>query len=251
MEDTMETETQTQDKMVEAPLGFEGVVTFADDALNEQARKHKIVLEGVCSRCAHCSLGLTDAVSVQRGIGPVCSKKGYAEQPEIESDPVEALIMLSKWPFLVDFLTRYSGGLEKGNVQKLMNGLVRLCSLNRKTEVHDACTDALERLGYLKLASLLRQCLCVVEIRDSQNNPNHQVCWVKKSDWSPSWSWKIRKAVPDAFFSRQEKGMLYPIEFKKAVWHLIKEEYAGLCVRCPDGKAVRIPSLQQADNVAA
>jgi hypothetical protein len=225
-------------KVAEAPVGYAGVIMQNRDALGRRERKGKIVLEGVASRCCHCSLKLTDAVSIQRGIGPICSKKGYLEEPD-QPDEIAAMAILSEYPELVDFLV--ANWKSKGDgVRGLMNGLVHICSLNRKTHVHDVCTEAIELLGYRNLASQLRESLAVAEIKDSKGNPNHFAIWIKKSEWTPGWRRAFRGAFPHSHFSRNDKGMLFKKEDKGRVWGLLKQFYLGYCLKVPGGKTVRI-----------
>jgi hypothetical protein len=235
-------EMTSEGKVREAPVGFEGLITTDQDVLSNAERKYQIVLEGVCTGCAHCGMPLRDAVSVQRGIGPICSKRGYLEDPEEPGDPIEAMYALAKWPHLVNLLVKESKGLDKGDVRELLNGLVRICSLNRRTDVHDACTDAIETLGYTRLASMLRESLCAAEIRESKDNPSFYVLWIKKSEWTPQWRYDYRNAFPNSQFSRKEKGMLFPKDpvAKRQVWGLLLKHYEGLCAKVPGGKAVRI-----------
>lgn len=129
---------------------------------------HKnLVLDGACSNCACCGQDLSDAVSIQRGIGPKCSQKGYLEE-EVEGDLFEAYVVLSGFPELYRFLKDH---YEPLGLRGLINGLVRTASLNRprgrgqkdgNLEVFRACCDAVEAVGHKKMAALLRNTLVAV-----------------------------------------------------------------------------------------
>ena len=160
------------------PLTFVGGVTTVKRAHGE------LILDAVCTNCGHCGLALTDSVSVQRGIGPSCSKKGYSEDP-VDGDEVQALISLAEYPELVEFLTEH---YKPQGVRGLVNGLVRICSLNRKSPVHAACTEAIDALGYKRMASLLRESLAIAEVKVDKAYPDYLHVWVKKSAWSYSWT---------------------------------------------------------------
>lgn len=126
---------------------------------------HKdMLLDGVCESCACCGQPLTDSVSVQRGMGPVCSKKGYSEDPT-DPDEMGAFICLSEFQELVEFLTKHYRPL---GLRGLVNGLVRVASLNRprgrdqrdgNSKLFRACCDAIEHLGYIKMSNVLRDIL--------------------------------------------------------------------------------------------
>jgi len=200
-------------------------------------RRHKLVFEGVCTNCAHCSQPLSDAVSIERGIGPVCSKKGYMEDPKV-SDEIQAMIDLAEFPSLVTFLVeRY----KPQGVRSMMNALVKICSLNRRSPVHPACCDAIESLGYTRLASTLRESIAVVEISVLSASDDRLKVWVKKSEWNWRWTTEIRQIL-GAGYSTQHKGTLVPAARKRELWNLIKKHYAGLCCKTPTG-TVKIPAV--------
>ncbi len=188
----------------------------------KSGQRHKLVFQGVCSNCAHCGMPLTDSVSIERGLGPICSAKGYLEEPT-NPDEMQAMIDLAEYPALVEFLVKKYKPL---GVRGLMNGLTKICSLNRRSPVHSACTDAIDSLGYTKLASLLRESIAVIELKHQSPTVFH--LWVKKSEWHPAWSYDLRR-IAGAYFSRQEKGWMIPKAEKPALWALMLRHYEGLC----------------------
>jgi len=196
----------------------------------------QLVFEGVCTHCGHCGQPLSDAVSIQRGIGPVCSKKGYHEDPVV-SDEIQAMIDLAEFPVLVEYL---NAKYRPQGVRGLMNGLVRICSLNRRSPVHQACTDAIESLGYNNLAAALRESVSVVEIADHEKvRPGYFLVHVKKSDWNWAWTNALR-SVPGSFPSRYpHKGTCIPKSEKRALWNLMLRHFAGLYAKTPTG-AIKI-----------
>jgi len=196
----------------------------------------QLVFEGVCTHCGHCGQPLSDAVSIQRGIGPVCSKKGYHEDP-VASDEIQAMIDLAEFPVLVEYL---NAKYRPQGVRGLMNGLVRICSLNRRSPVHQACTDAIESLGFNNLAAALRESVSVVEIMDHEKvRPGYFLVHVKKVDWSWAWTNALR-AVPGSFPSRYpHKGTCVPKSEKRALWNLMLLHYSGLYAKTPTG-AIKI-----------
>ncbi len=228
--------------------------------LYKKQRHGQLILEGVCTHCAHCALKLTDAESVERGLGPICSKKGYFEEPK-DGDEMQAFIDLAEYPELVEFLTKH---YKPQGVRGLVNGLVRVCSLNRKSEVHKACTDAIESLGYKSLASLLRESLCVVEIKESEKHPGSVEIWCKKADWKYSFTNALR-ALQGAFFSKALRATVVPMHrfvtvdvgsevqnkteafigwdpttgkkdtHKRIVWNLLMRHYKDFFVKTPKG----------------
>jgi hypothetical protein len=219
-------------KVTEAPLGATTAYMPVQDALGVRGRKNKVVMEGVCSHCAHCGIGLKDAVSIQRGIGPICSKRGYNDPDPEQVDEMGAMFALGEYPELVKYLNDH--WKSKGH-RGLMNGLVRIASLNRKTPVHEACCDAIDSLGWRKLASTLRESLAVMEIKDSKTHAEHFEVWIKKTEYKYAWSRDMRVEVPHSFFSRPLKAMVVPKKNKRELWNLMLRHYAGLCAKTPSG----------------
>ena len=202
----------------------------------KKGQRFTLVFQGVCSHCAHCGQPLTDSVSVERGLGPICSKKGYLEDPT-DPDEMQAMIDLAEYPDLVDYLM---ANYKPKGVRGLMNGLVKVCSLNRRSPVHQACCDAVESLGYRKLASLLRESIAIVEVSVLSASDDSLKVWVKKSEWSWAWTNAVR-GIPGSFFSREHKGTIVPASRKKELWELIKRHYAGFCCKTEKG-TVKIPA---------
>ena len=216
--------------------------TMPEDYRLKNGTRGQLIFEGVCTHCGHCGQPLSDAVSIQRGIGPVCSKKGYLEDPE-NPDEVQAMIDLAEFPALVQYLTQKWTHDDKGKplgVRGLMNGLVRICSLNRRSPVHQACTDAIESIGYRNLAAVLRESISVVDIKDHEAvRPGYYLVFVKKADWTWAWTNALR-GVPGSFPSRYpHKGTCVPKTQKKALWNLMLTHYNGLYAKTPTG-AIKI-----------
>lgn len=237
----MESEAKP-DTMPTEPAPAEEAVVFdmpPKQYLNK-GQRYTLIFQGVCSHCAHCGQPLTDSVSIERGIGPICSKKGYMEDPT-NPDEMQAMIDLAEYPDLVDYLTlKY----KPQGVRGLMNGLVKICALNRRSPVHQACCDAIESLGFRALASLLRESISIIEVSDYDKD-NYKV-WVKKSEWSWTWTHALR-AVPGSFFSRAAKGTIVPKLQKKALWDLMLKHYEGFCAKVPgdDGVGQKTVKIQK------
>ena len=168
--------------------------------------RHKLLMTGVCERCAHCGMKLTDALSVERGTGPICSRSGYSEDP-VNSDEIQAMIDLSEYPELVERLVAV---YKPQGVRKMMNFLVRVCSLNRKSPVHKACCDAIESLGWNKLASKLRESLACISILQSKDDPNAYSVWAKKDDFSYSW-WREIRSIPGWNYDKKNRLNNVPV----------------------------------------
>jgi hypothetical protein len=227
-----------------------------------------MILDGVCTHCAHCGMPLTDSVSVQRGIGPICSKKGYAEDPT-DADEHQAMIDLAEFPELMKFLIEHYKPL---GVQGLVNGLVRVASLNRprgrgqsagNRELFIAICDSMQSLGHKKMAEVLRNTLVVVKITDCgdesakcKGNPGCVEVHVKFRDLPFDWNRSIRGRIWGARFDKLNKAWIIPIHHpsdsskkamsltaangntltnKQALWALLVEKFARMSAKTKNG----------------
>jgi Family of unknown function (DUF6011) len=225
---------------------------------------HKeMILDGVCTNCACCGQPLTDSVSVQRGLGPRCSRKGYSEDP-VDCEEMDAFICLAEFQELVEFLTEHYKPL---GARGLVNGLVRVASLNRprggeqkegNEKLFKACCDAVEALGYPKMANLLRDTLVVAWLNKSDQPGEDGISYLRtKAYRTPGWLWsEVMEKVGGVSWDKKartyripmhEKGS--PVIFcssrdsgksnKRVVWELLLKAFEGQAAKI-DGHAVPI-----------
>ncbi len=218
-----------------------------------------LVLEGICTHCAHCGHQLTDSVSINRGIGPICSKKGYEEEPT-DPDEMQAMIDLAEFPDLVKFLTEHYRPL---GLRGLVNGLVRVASLNRprgrnqcegNVKLFTACCDAIDSLGHAKLSNLLRETIVVVEVTNSETEPGCVIVKVKYRDYIKAWGYELAQ-IHGSRFVKELKGRVIPVHKpgdekslawtrvasgkkvtnRQLIWDSLVHHYCGLVARTPKG----------------
>lgn len=202
-----------------------------DEFYSRGGSRYTLVYEGVCVKCAHCGLALTDGESIERGLGPICSKKGYFEEVE-PRDSTEAMLALAEYPKLVDYLVaKYK---EKGN-RSLVNGLTRTASLNRRTPVHAACTDAIDALGYKKLASALRESIVSLSVFDMKEFPDMYGLWVKRADFSWNFYNQLRTLEGVRMVKYPQKATLIPRIHRLAMARIMVQHYTGLYLETPKG----------------
>lgn len=189
------------------------------------------------TRCAHCGMLLNDALSLQRCIGPVCAKRGYTEEPQSPPDEIQAMIDLSEFPDLVRYLLAKYKPL---GVRPLMNALLRICALNRRTPgLHAAICDAIESLGWSKLASLLRTSIATVEIREVDYAPGYYSVWVHKDSYSFNWSREMARISGlrpgERNRTAKGKGILVPMSAKRELWEAMLSFHPDCIARTPKG----------------
>ena len=219
-----------------------------------------LVLDDVCTACAHCGMALTDQVSIQRAVGPICSKRGYKEDP-VDGDELQAMIDLAEWPEVVEFLTKNYKPL---GMRGLVNGLVRLAALNRPRgkgrlegnfKLHGDICCSLHSLGYVKIASLLRETLATVFVKTDPATGVAAVR-VKKSEWTPQYSNEMR-VLPGVGYDKMNRSYLVPVHapgdpkapvlhhladgsttsVKRMFWGILLRHYEGAVAKTADGGA--------------
>jgi hypothetical protein len=195
-----------------------------------KGRRYELIFEGVCNNCAHCALKLTDADSIQFGMGPICRKRAGVNSPPVNPDEIQAMIDLAEYPSLVEFLTKK---YKPQGPKALMNGLVKIASLNRKSPIHTAICDAVDSLGYKQLASVLRESIAVVEVVD-HDDTSFRV-WIKKSDFSWNWYNDLRRLGGVFAQKYPKRGTVVPKRHREQLWNLLNQYYSGLCVKTTKG----------------
>lgn len=222
-------------------------IPVVESAQAVKVHRSTLILQGKYEHCAHCGLKLTDSVSIESGIGPICRRNGgYYDEPE-GGDEIQAFIVLSDYPDLIQFLT--DNYKPKGQ-RALMNGLVGCCALNRKKPVHKACCEAIEALGFKRLASTLRKSLSTVKICKSDRYPGSFQIRIIKRDYNPMWAEELKRSAYGVFFSREEKSLIVPINKpdnatelavngdmvpnKQVLWESLVKYYEGLFVETPE-----------------
>ncbi len=222
------------------------------EALTTKKRAHgTLVMEGMATHCGHCHQPLTDSLSVERSLGPICAGKGYLEDP-VDGDLTDAMIALAEYPQLVEFLMAHS---DKGNLRGLMNALVKVCALNRRNaNLHAACCDAIQALGWSRLANAMRESIAVVVIKVSTDSPGCHEVRVKGHAWSYAWNRDVME-IPGAMKRKRPNAhVLIPIHAptdpsrpiggrvdgimmsnKAALWRCMLRHYSGYCAKTPNG----------------
>jgi hypothetical protein len=187
------------------------VAKFVGTLTTKKLHHNQLLLTGTCSSCAHCGMDLTDGLSVQRGLGPSCASKGYKEDPKegIEPDEMGSMIALAEFPEVCTFLVE---NYRPQGLRGLMNGIVKISSLNKNnSKLHAACCDAIECLGWIRLANTLRESICVVVIKESTKHPGCIEVLLKRHAFKYGWLQDL-KQIPGVFYDRTISRNIIPIK---------------------------------------
>jgi hypothetical protein len=129
------------------------------------------------TRCCVCSLPLTDAESVEHGIGPVCSRRYYNPAHVPSADQVATslgVLATSGLPEdLIEGCLKFS---DSGDARKLSNLLIYFASAHYdERSVVLTCSAVIRALGYVELADKLEQDRTVALVLD---NGDHFECYI-------------------------------------------------------------------------
>jgi hypothetical protein len=167
-------------------------------------------------------------------MGPTCRRKGFSQEP-LPADPIDAMILLSEWAELVEFLNKhYSAEGNRG----LVNGLVRVASLNRprggeqkegNEKLFRAFCDAVEALGYPKMANLLRDTLVVAWLNKSDEPGEDGISYLRtKAYRTPGWLWsEIMNKVGGVSWDKKTRTFRIPMHEKGSHLMLVTSVDSG------------------------
>lgn len=156
------------------------------------------------THCCICRAALTDAVSVERGIGPVCSRKYYIVEHEITPEMVEValgIIACSKLDNAVKLTVKHL----KDNPREFCNILIKWASAHydERSVVFDVA-DAVEALGFVELASKLREDRTCVHVRPDASDPERITVHTRTSYMFSRTVRRIPGCQPTAKIGRYE-----------------------------------------------
>jgi hypothetical protein len=195
----------------------------------------------VATLCACCSLPLVDALSVERGIGPVCWGKHGAKKPTSPALWPEVSVALDELEahtpghlsalFLV---VRESAAREAQ--QDTANALIRLIAIEQHGQCVNLYTNALESLGYTKLAARIAKRLATVRIEmvqlpGHQDNPHVEGYAVQ----SPYEGGEPLRFVPGRRWDKVRKANMFPVSSKRALFEALRRCYPGATAHGPKG----------------
>jgi len=183
------------------------------------------------SHCCICRHTLTDAVSVNRGMGPICSKRYYEVEHVITDEMVmDALgcVAASQLENPVKMAAKHL----KGKPREFANVLVKWASAHydQRDVVFDVA-DAVGALGFTGLATRLREDRTKVHMREHPTDKGFLTIHTAK-DWKFSrYMRRIPKVTTAPKVGRYE-GWQFPLTAKQAVLtvlgHVFPEQWATL-----------------------
>src|SRR5579885_346066 len=190
----------------------------------------------VATECCICGLTLTDASSIEFGIGPICRKKYHYEDAYPVTPEKVALVRqtMAQHPdiFSPEFVAKVEKALTQETTRKAANFIVYVASAEQgMMAVH--CAPLLVHLGYHDLAVRIIERLVPVHIE----RKNGQIAVA--SPYSPDFVTRMH-GIQGAYFTKKDKKdkkwMMEDNEAKaKKLFEALKTCYPGLVAVGPKG----------------
>ena len=185
----------------------------------------------VASNCACCGKVLSDAPSIEAGMGPQCRKKhGYAT-PEGTADLSAALAAIEPH--------RAALALPEGEMdaRRLANVLVHRIAVLQDGVVAAACVDGIRALGFVTLGDRCAKRMTKIVVRVEENEVTGDVTIVVKAPYSdggalrtlPGRRWDAATKTTRVRVYRSMEGA------KQALLAALAADYPGAWVDGPAG----------------
>jgi len=181
----------------------------------------------LATRCVCCGNPLTDAKSVEFGIGPICRKKHGFDGATGEPDFEVARFELAQAYDASDAATRENGKLEtvatriaSGDARGACNAAVYHIAAQPQSREASRLVAVVAALGFDRLARVIasRQ-LGAITVEKSEAE------FVVRSPFSTRFNEELR-SVPGAYWHKKTKTRRVPLRQRAGLWRALRKGYA-------------------------
>lgn len=166
----------------------------------------------VATHCCLCGRALTDAVSLERGIGPVCAERAGLDTPGAASD----------WAAVVRLVP--AGLVVEGDPRATANRVLYRISAAQGAPEVPALVEGLRALGFAAVADRLTERLAeegAVTVRREGD-----VLRVE-APFSPAFNNALRAAAPGRRWDREAKAWRVPATARAGLWTALRSAFRG------------------------
>lgn len=182
----------------------------------------------VATHCCACHHELTDAVSVEIGMGPTCRRKAGLETEGTGADWSRALPLLAVCGIVVD----------AGDARRAANVAVHRIAADQSSAHVPAILSALEALGFARVAERIRDHLRPAAVRVDVDGDRFVVRVEGLDRESFDALLTAMRAVPGRRYDSERKASLVPASSRIALWNAIRGSVrAGTIIVWPRGIA--------------
>ena len=221
------------------------------DIIHSWQKSHSLT----ATRCTCCGAKLTDAVSVNRGMGPICSKEHYELDFPITTTMIEEALGLLHASGL-DKLVKRAAKALKQKPRDLCNVLVWWASAHLdETDVVLDCAAVVTALGFESLGARVRERNTNVIISVSPTDPDHFILRCRSTLNVRRNMRRVKEAVPLPREGRFKYGWKVQNTRTNLVRVILGEDFGDQWATVPGtgtaSKVVRIPETTWRDVRAA
>ena len=166
----------------------------------------------VATHCCLCGRALTDAVSLERGIGPVCAEKGGLDAEPGASDWTAARRHIP------------AGLVVEGDARRTANRVLYRVSANTTALEVPALVEGLRALGFGAVATKLTERLAeegAVTVRAEGDSLRVE------APFSPAFNDALRAAAPARRWDREAKAWRVPTTARAGLWSALRAAFRG------------------------
>lgn len=179
-------------------------------------KSHKLVP----THCAACGRALTDATSIEAGVGPVCRKKyNYEDAPVVGPDTAE--VVKSAIAELGETAEKVAAALEKDDSRRAANVLVHHIACNQKERSSLDAAYALNKMGFKKLSNRVARRIVDITVETEGDK------LVVDTPYDPKFVQKVQ-AIASRSWDSDRKVNVFAKKDKGALWEAMKSCYSGL-----------------------
>lgn len=192
--------------------------------------------EITCTHCLLCNRPLTDAQSIEAGIGPVCRRSGYDK-----CDRAADFVMAVKEAQAAGCLDMIAALLDRSDAREACNAVIRLMAASREDSLNVARLSVVRALGFETLALKIEEALygeentgTIVVINDGER----LIVQGKKLNSERFDRFiTVMRSLPRTY-DAVCKAFYVPLTSKRALWSGLKAQLAGSTLSTNTGKMV-------------
>jgi len=215
----------------------------------EIVRGMDVDLNKVASRCCVCGMTLTDAVSLEKGIGPICRKKyRYEDAPEI-SHKVDEILSYMGMVLPLNVCDALVEPIREGRSRDAANRLVYIASAHQGT-LAVLIAGVLRVMGYEELGTRIADRLIRVKVgRFKDLNGPRDNWYTLKTNYNPALVDILRREIPyaDRLWLKKEKINVIHPKHREKIWSMLRRTLAGeMGMVKPEGRIFYLKPIQPA-----
>lgn len=175
----------------------------------------------VATRCCLCGRELADAVSLERGVGPVCAQRYGADEPQVAPNWSRAGAQLWAGGIPVETLDAL---ITACDARRLANAALYRVSAAPDAPEAACLVEGIRALGFVTLAERLTERLAeegTVTVRAEG------AVYCVAAPFNPAFNEALREAAPSRRWDREARVWRVPAADRAGLWRAIRTAFRG------------------------